>query len=136
MAIKWYKVKRTNQMLFKRGKTDYYRAAVLRPDTVTMEELVESTQWGSSLSKGDIYGLCVNLARQIKNHILQGDNIYIEGLGIFSTRLRAKAVKSFDDVDNDIIKGVKVGFKQDTVNKAAVKAAGLEEINLNKAKHL
>lgn len=135
MAVRWYRIKKSGY-LFKQGKTDYYRAHVFRPDTVSMEDVVESTQWGSSLSKGDIYGLCVNLARQIKNHILAGDNVYIPGLGIFSTQLRAKAVKSFDDLDASTIRGVKINFLQDKQDKLAVKGVDLEEVDFNKIKHV
>ena len=76
------------------------------------------------------------MAKQITNQVLTGKNVKFYDIGIFSPRIKSKAVTSLDDLDSDAIKDVKVGYLPSMEIRKALKKAKFKFLDLNKIKHV
>lgn len=117
-------------------KEDRYTVRKFPSDAITLEDLVNEDVWGSTFTKADMLNFFKNMAKQITNQVLTGKNVKFYDIGIFSPRIKSKAVTSLDDLDSDAIKDVKVGYLPSMEIRKALKKAKFKFLDLNKIKHV
>ncbi len=92
--------------------TKYY-ACAKRGKLVSSKELAQEISERSSLTQGDVYGSLSALSDVIKNHLLLGNSIKLDGIGIISLSITSEASDQEDKVNARTIKVGKICFRAD-----------------------
>ena len=92
--------------------TKYY-ACAKRGKLVSSKELAQEISERSSLTAGDIYGSLSALSDVIKNHLLLGNSIKLDGIGIISLSITSEASDEEDKVNARTVKVGKICFRAD-----------------------
>lgn len=95
---------------------------------IKSEDVVDMMCANSGINRVTAYAAAAALRRLIYNYVLNGHTIIVPGLGRMSLGLVTKAVSSLDDVDADMIKGVKVRFSPSKTIKSACKSVKFQGI--------
>ncbi len=92
--------------------TKYY-ACAKRGKLVSSKELAQEISERSSLTQGDVYGSLSALSDVIKNHLLLGNSIKLDGIGIISLSITSEASDEEDKVNARTVKVGKICFRAD-----------------------
>ena len=68
---------------------EHFHARVVGKQTVDTEDLINEMHERSTLAKSDIIAVLSELNHVLKQHLLDGDNVKIKGLGVYSLSLEA-----------------------------------------------
>ena len=66
-----------------------YHARVVAKQSVDTDDLVRQIHERSTLAKGDIKAVLIELRDVVKNNLLNGNNVILDGLGVYSLTLDA-----------------------------------------------
>ena len=92
--------------------TKYY-ACAKRGKLVSSKELAQEISERSSLTQGDVYGSLSALSDVIKNHLLLGNSIKLDGIGTISLSITSEPSDEEDKVNARTLKVGKICFKAD-----------------------
>lgn len=90
-----------------------YYACAKRDKLVSSKELAQEISQRCSLTAGDIYGSLSALSDVIKNHLLLGNSIKLDGIGTISLSITSEPSDEEDKVNARTIKVGKICFKAD-----------------------
>ena len=76
----------------------YYPHLITLGQSVNLKYIAQKMQDRSSLSIGDIKSVIQNFVEKMKEQLLEGKSVNIEGLGVFMLTARSKGAKSVDSV--------------------------------------
>ena len=87
--------------------------------------LVDST----ALSKAEARGVTVTLVDYIKDELLKGNAVNIEGLGTFSVRIQSEGSDTAEEVTAANVKNVVINFRSDKDLRENVRKIRFEKMN-------
>ena len=73
----------------------YYPHLITLGQSVNLKYIAQKMQDRSSLSIGDIKSVIQNFVEKMKEQLLEGKSVNIEGLGVFMLRLPVRKVRSW-----------------------------------------
>lgn len=93
----------------KPGTTEkIYFPKIVRASTLQMRDIEDLLQRRSTMTEGEIHALLVGLVNAIRFYVTNSFTVEVEGLGIFTPTIKAKAMNTPDEVNGKSItfKGV------------------------------
>jgi predicted histone-like DNA-binding protein len=108
MALRFVKVKRRIVV----GATPgiKFLARMVQGNVIDMKGLAERISKTSSLSRGDIYSVLIQLGDAMTMELLEGNQVQVGEIGKFVPKFSAKAVNTLEEVDASTIKRVFADF--------------------------
>lgn len=111
MSVIYRAVKRKSNPLLAASPDKYYPQIVTLGSKVDLKFMAERMRDNSSLTTGDIKSVIQNFVDKLKEQLLEGKTVNIEGLGVFSLSARSKGADTADDLTADSIEGVRICFQ-------------------------
>jgi predicted histone-like DNA-binding protein len=108
MSILIKAVERANPQ--NRNEKKYY-ATVATRGTTDLDGLADLVSKFSSLSKGDVHSVLLNLLDAIPNELLDGKVVKLGKLGSLSLNVDSEGVATAEEVTGDRVKSVHVVFR-------------------------
>ena len=111
----------------------YYPHLITLGQSVNLKYIAQKMQDRSSLSVGDIKSVIQNFVEKMKEQLLEGKSINIEGLGVFMLTARSKGAELAKDINAKSVDSVRIFFqanKELRVTKTATRAD--EKLDLKK----
>lgn len=97
MKIKFDAYEIAQSPLHEAGKT-YSRPAIVNPKTIPTRDIMEKASGECTLTTIDISAVIGSLARHLRQQLLQGNAVHLDGIGTFSLSLKfEEATKPKDD---------------------------------------
>ena len=87
MKIKFDAFEVANSPLHKVGAY-YSRPVIIRPQTITAEDIAETATVETSLTTVDINAVITSLSQNLYRQLLNGNTVHIEGIGTFKLALK------------------------------------------------
>lgn len=103
----------------------YYPQIITLGKSVKLPFITEKIHERSSLSKGDIKSCIQNFVDQVKEQLLEGKSVNVDGLGVFSLSAKSKGEKTAKEVTADSVMSLRICFqanKELKLSKAATRA--------------
>ena len=103
----------------------YYPHLITLGQSVNLKYIAQKMQERSSLSIGDIKSVIQNFVEKMKEQLLEGKSVNIEGLGVFMLAARSKGAELAKDINANSIDSVRIFFqanKELRVTKTATRA--------------
>lgn len=66
----------------------YYRPVIIRPQTVTTEDIAKTATEETSLTAIDINAVILSLSQNLHRQLLNGNSVHIDGIGTFKLSLK------------------------------------------------
>ncbi|EGJ71691.1 DNA-binding protein [Bacteroides coprosuis DSM 18011] len=89
----------------------YYPRVMTLRQSANIKFITEKIKEMSSLSRGDIRSVLMNFIEKLKEQLLEGKAVNIEGLGVFNLSLRSQGEVEEKDVNVNSIKGMRICFQ-------------------------
>lgn len=89
----------------------YYPRLITLGQSVNLKYLAQKMQDRSSLSVGDIKSVIQNFVDKLKEQLLEGKSVNIEGLGVFMLTARSKGEELAKDVCAKSVEGIRIFFQ-------------------------
>lgn len=122
MKIKFDAFEIARSPLHEAGKS-YSRPVVINPQTISTSYIMEKTSSECTLTPIDISAVIGSLAHHLRQQLLQGNAVHIDGIGTFSLSLRFDdPTKSADDLTGRDVEVAGINFSPDATLLAAVKS--------------
>ncbi len=135
MSVVYRIVKRTSNPLVTDSPKKFYPQAVTMGKSVDLKFMAQKMKDSSSLSIGDIKSALQTFVEKLKEQLLEGKTVNIEGLGVFMLSIRSKGEEKQEDVTANSASSIRVCFqasKDLRVSKVATRAEErLELISLD-----
>lgn len=106
--MKYKPLKRANPR--NRTVSKYYLQPI-RTAKVGRDELEKFIVESTALSKAEARGVTVSVVGFIKDELLRGNAIDIEGLGTFSIRVRSEGSDTAEEVSADNVKSIMINYR-------------------------
>lgn len=109
----------------KKSPIRYYPRAVTLGRTVRLNYIIDKIKEQSSLSAGDVKSVLQNFIEKLKEQLLEGKAVNIEGLGSFRLSLKSKGEDTLKEVSAKSVKSVRICFvanKELRISKASTRA--------------
>ena len=103
----------------------YYPHLITLGQSVNLKYIAQKMQGYSSLSIGDIKSVIQNFVEKMKEQLLEGKSVNIEGLGVFMLTARSKGAELAKDINAKSVESVRIFFqanKELRVTKTATRA--------------
>ena len=103
----------------------FYPHLITLGQSVSLKYLAEKMRDRSSLSVGDIKSVIQNFVDKMKEQLLEGKSVNIEGLGVFMLAARSKGADLAKDITAKSVESVRIFFqanKELKITKAATRA--------------
>ena len=103
----------------------YYPHLITLGQSVNLKYIAQKMQDRSSLSVGDIKSVIQNFVEKMKEQLLEGKSVNIEGLGVFMLTARSKGAELAKDINAKSVESVRIFFqanKELRVTKTATRA--------------
>ena len=103
----------------------YYPHLITLGQSVNLKYIAQKMQDRSSLSVGDIKSVIQNFVEKMKEQLLEGKSINIEGLGVVMLTARSKGAELAKDINAKSVDSVRIFFqanKELRVTKTATRA--------------
>lgn len=133
MPLPYYKVKQSVWIGDK--KEDRYKAKLLNQEQVDIVEMAKRINKGGSLSEGETVGILSMLEEVLVEKLTDNFRVKLD-CGTFAPTVKAKAVKSFDDLDASTIIRKRIRFTPSVDLKQTLANTGVQFVDLNKVRHL
>ena len=111
MSVIYRAVKRKSNPLVAESPDKYYPQIVTLGSKIDLKFMAERMRDNSSLTTGDIKSVIQNFVDKLKEQLLEGKTVNIEGLGVFSLSARSKGAETAEELTADSIKGVRICFQ-------------------------
>lgn len=113
----------------------YYPQLITLGQTVGLKFIAQKIQSRSSLSQGDIKSSIQNFVEEVKEQLLEGKSVNIDGFGVFMLAAKSKGTDAAKDITARSIDSVRIFFqasKELKLSKTATRAdEKLSLISLN-----
>ena len=86
----------------------YYPHLITLGQSVNLKYIAQKMQDRSSLSIGDIKSVIQNFVEKMKEQLLEGKSVNIEGLGVFMLTARSKGAELAKDINAKSVDSVRV----------------------------
>lgn len=96
-------------------------ARIVTRGTTTTEKLAEDIHSRCTLSTADVMAALVSLSEVITDRLMDGERIYIKGLGYFQMTLRCPPVKTPKEIRAESIKFKSIAFRPEAELKKELK---------------
>lgn len=126
MSVIYRVIKLSSNPLDKNAPIKFYPRAITLGKSVNLKFMVDKIHERSSLSRGDVRSVINNFVEKLKEQLLEGKSVNIEGLGVFSLSLRSKGEMTEKEVTAKSVSSVKICFlasKDLRINKTATRAS-------------
>ena len=103
----------------------FYPHLITLGQSVNLKYIAQKMQDRSSLSVGDIKSVIQNFVEKMKEQLLEGKSVNIEGLGVFMLTARSKGAELAKDINAKSVESVRIFFqanKELRVTKTATRA--------------
>lgn len=103
----------------------YFPHLITLGQSVDLRYIAEKMRDRSSLSVGDIKSVIQNFVDKLKEQLLEGKSVNIEGLGVFMLSARSKGAEEVKDITAKSIDSVRIFFqanKELRITKSATRA--------------
>lgn len=121
MKIKFDAFEVAHSPLHEAGKS-YSRPVVINPQTIPTSDIMEKTSSECTLTPVDISAVIASLAHHLRQQLLQGNAVHIDGIGTFSLSLRfGDPAKSNATLTAHDVEVAGINFTPDSALLAAVK---------------
>lgn len=108
MSVKYKLYQNTRQQSEQFGLW-YARAAA--DQVIDIKQISRDIEEKCTLTESDVRGVIIELLKQMKKHLCNGNRVYLEDFGSFKVGLRTSPAKSAKDFNAAVnIKGVRVNF--------------------------
>lgn len=110
----------------KKSPKRYYPKAITLGRSVRLNYITEKIKDQSSLSAGDVKSVLQNFIEKLKEQLLEGKSVNIEGLGCFRLSLKSKGAEKPDEVNAKTVESVRICFKAHKdlrINKTETRAS-------------
>ncbi|MEG0647364.1 MAG: HU family DNA-binding protein [Bacteroides sp.] len=125
MSVVYRVVKRVSNPLKADSPKKFYPQAITMGKSVDLKFMAQKMRDSSSLSVGDIKSALQTFVEKLKEQLLEGKTVNIEGLGVFMLSIRSKGEEKQEDVTATSASSVRVCFqasKDLRVSKIATRA--------------
>ena len=89
----------------------YYPQLITLGQSVSLKYLAQKMRDRSSLSVGDIKSVIQNFVDKLKEQLLEGKSVNIEGLGVFMLSARSKGAEAADKITVKSVDSVRIFFQ-------------------------
>lgn len=110
-----------------------YYPKIVRGNTLDTEKIALLLQERTTLEPGEIYGFLTALSKAIRNYVTDSYVVDIEGLGIFSPTISARAVNTPDELDATTIRKKGVNYRPTSRMKSKFGQIKFSKANLDTA---
>lgn len=103
----------------------YYPHLITLGKSVDLKYLAQKMKDRSSLSVGDIKSVIQNFVDKLKEQLLEGKSVNVEGLGVFMLAARSKGAELAEDISAKSVESVRIFFqanKELKITKTATRA--------------
>lgn len=111
MAVFYRVVERSSNPLVANAPRRHYPQIVTVGQRCDMKFLADKMKDTSSLSAGDIKSVIQNFVEKLKEQLLEGKTVNIDGLGVFMLSAQSKGEEKLEDVSANTITGVRICFQ-------------------------
>lgn len=109
MAILYKAAERANPIQPDEPRKFYATATGRKPtDLKTIAKSISDKS--TTVSHVDVHAVLLALTDEIRDRLLNGENVYLGDLGYFTVTLQSKGVEKPEDVNSSLIEGVRVRF--------------------------
>ena len=125
MSVIFRTVERPSDPRVENSPKKYYPQLVTLGQSVDLAFIAQKMQDRSSLSIGDIKSVIQNFVEKMKEQLLEGKSVNIEGLGVFMLTARSKGAELAKDINAKSVDSVRIFFqanKELRVTKTATRA--------------
>lgn len=95
----------------KKSPKRYYPRAITLGRSVKLDFITDKIKDRSSLSAGDVKSVLQNFIEKLKEQLLEGKTVNIEGLGCFKLSLKSKGEDTPEEVTAKSVDSVRICFK-------------------------
>ena len=107
------------QCTLEKSRTDEkYFARARKTGKVGMKEIAEEIQRNCSATCSDVTVVLTEFMDVIRDHLLNGEEVTVEGFGSFHIRVTSDSVENPADFKKSNIKGVNLNFRQEAKRDA------------------
>ena len=125
MSVIFRTVERPSDPRVENSPKKYFPQLITLGQTVDLAFIAQKMQDRSSLSIGDIKSTMQNFVEKLKEQLLEGKSVNIEGLGVFMLTARSKGAELAKDINAKSVDSVRIFFqanKELRVTKTATRA--------------
>ena len=125
MSVIYRVVERNSNPLLENSPKKYYPQAITLGKSVDLKFMAQRMKDSSSLSVGDIKSALQNFVEKLKEQLLEGKTVNIDGLGVFTLAIRSKGEEKPENVTANSASSVRICFqanKELRVTRAATRA--------------
>lgn len=110
MSIIYKAIQMLSNPTDKQSPKRFYPRPVSLGQSVNIKQMADYIKDSSSLSRGDVRSVLQNFVEKLKEQLLEGKHVNIEGLGVFSLSLRSKGEELDKNLSAKSISGVRICF--------------------------
>lgn len=111
MSVIFKTVARPSDPRIPNSPKKYYPQLITLGQSASLKFLAQKMRDRSSLSVGDIKSVIQNFVDKMKEQLLEGKSVNIEGLGVFMLTARSKGETNAEDVGVKSVEGVRIFFQ-------------------------
>lgn len=111
MSIIYKAVQLRSNPLDKYSEKRFYPRAISIAKSVNIKQMTEYIREISSLSRGDVKSVLQCFVEKLKEQLIEGKHVNIDGLGVFSLSLRSQGEQLQKDLNANSITSVRVCFR-------------------------
>lgn len=111
MSVIYRVVEKPSNPLIPNSPKKHYPVIVTVGRKVDTKFISEKIRDNSSLSTGDILSVLQNFVEKLKEQLLEGKTVNIDGLGVFMLSAQSNGADKAEDVTADTVKAVRICFQ-------------------------
>lgn len=104
----------------------YYPRIVTMGKTASFKFIINRIKDSSSLSRGDILSVVQNFVEKLKEQLLEGKTVSVDGLGVFSLSLRSSGEPNESEVGLKTVRSIRICFRPDKELRIEAKSTRVE----------
>lgn len=111
MSVIFKTVQRPSDPRVENSPKRYYPQLITLGRSVNLKFIAQKIQDRSSLSVGDIKSTIQNFVEKLKEQLLEGKAVNIEGLGVFMLAAKSKGAEKKEDITAKSVEAVRIYFQ-------------------------
>ena len=113
-----------------RNKAKYY-PKIVRGETLTTEQVAALLQERTTLDNSEVFGFLNALGKAVRSYVTNSYVVEVEGLGIFTTTMKATSVDTEEELKASTITKKGVNYRPTTLMSNGYKSIGFTKANLD-----
>lgn len=110
MSIIYKSIQMPSNPADKQSPKRFYPRPVSLGQSVNIKQMADYIKDSSSLSRGDVRSVLQNFVEKLKEQLIEGKHVNIEGLGVFRLSFRSKGEELDKNISAKSISGVRICF--------------------------